>query len=139
MRPIARPQVALVNNVMPAHMERMGSLLGIAETKGAIYEALPDDGVAVVNADDAFAPWFMQRIGQRPVLRFGLENDAHIRASALVLDAAGASILGWTLAFASMAAGSVAALAAILLVGGPKAATPPSPKAARPPSPPPRR
>jgi len=41
---IAPPQVALVNNVMPAHMERMGSLLGIAETKAAIYEALPDDG-----------------------------------------------------------------------------------------------
>lgn len=85
---IAPPQVALVNNVMPAHMERMGSLLGIAETKGAIYEALPDDGVAVVNADDAFAPWFMQRIGHRPVLRFGLENDADIRAGGLRHDAA---------------------------------------------------
>jgi UDP-N-acetylmuramoyl-tripeptide--D-alanyl-D-alanine ligase len=86
---IVPPQVALVNNVMPAHMERMGSLLGIAETKGAIYEALPDDGIAVVNADDAFAPWFMQRIGHRPVLRFGLENDAEIRASGLRHDAAG--------------------------------------------------
>jgi UDP-N-acetylmuramoyl-tripeptide--D-alanyl-D-alanine ligase len=84
---IAPPQVALVNNVMPAHMERMGSLLGIAETKGAVYEALPDDGVAVVNADDAFAPWFIQRIGHRPTLRFALENDAEIRASALVVGA----------------------------------------------------
>ncbi|KFN51286.1 UDP-N-acetylmuramoyl-tripeptide--D-alanyl-D-alanine ligase [Arenimonas composti] len=83
---IAPPQVALVNNVMPAHMERMGSLLGIAETKGAIYEALPDDGIAVVNADDAFAPWFQQRIGRRPTLRFALENDAEIRATALRLE-----------------------------------------------------
>ena len=86
---IAPPQVSLVNNVMPAHLERMGSLLGVAETKGAIYEALPDDGVAVVNADDAFAPWFMQRIGARRVLRFGLENDADVRASALSGDAEG--------------------------------------------------
>lgn len=86
---IAPPNVALVNNVMPAHMERMGSLLGIAETKGAIYEALPDDGVAVVNADDSFAPWFMQRIGHRRCLRFGLENDAHVRASAIVATAEG--------------------------------------------------
>ena len=84
---IAPPQVALVNNVMPAHMERMGSLLGIAETKGAVYEALADDGVAVVNADDAFAPWFMQRIGHRPTLRFALENDAEIRVSGLVVGA----------------------------------------------------
>jgi len=80
---IAPPQVSLVNNVMPAHIERMGSLLGIAETKGAIYEALPDDGIAVVNADDTFAPWFMQRIGARRTLRFGLENDADVRGTAL--------------------------------------------------------
>ena len=86
---IAPPQVSLVNNVMPAHLERMGSLLGVAETKGAIYEALPDDGIAVVNADDAFAPWFMQRIGARRVLRFGLENDADLRASQLELGADG--------------------------------------------------
>lgn len=84
---IVPPQVALVNNIMPAHLERMGSLLGVAETKGAIYEALPDDGVAVVNADDAFAPLFMQRIGGRRVLRFGLENDADLRASDLRLGA----------------------------------------------------
>jgi UDP-N-acetylmuramoyl-tripeptide--D-alanyl-D-alanine ligase len=50
---IARPDVSLVNNIAPAHLERMGSLQGVAETKGAIYDALPADGVAVVNADDA--------------------------------------------------------------------------------------
>jgi len=80
---IAPPNVSLVNNIMPAHLERMGSLLGVAETKGAIYEALPDDGIAVVNADDAFAPYFMQRIGARRVLRYGLENDAELRAAAI--------------------------------------------------------
>jgi UDP-N-acetylmuramoyl-tripeptide--D-alanyl-D-alanine ligase len=77
---IAPPQVALVNNVAPAHLERMGSLLGVAETKGAIYEALPDDGVGVVNADDAFAPYFMDRLSGRRVFRFGIENDADVRA-----------------------------------------------------------
>jgi UDP-N-acetylmuramoyl-tripeptide--D-alanyl-D-alanine ligase len=81
---IAPPQVALVNNVAPAHMERMGSLLGIAETKAAIYEALPDDGVAVINADDAFAPLFAQIVGNRRSFRFGIENDAEVRASRIV-------------------------------------------------------
>ena len=81
---IVTPQVALVNNIAPAHMQRMGSLLGIAETKGAIYEALPDDGIAVINADDAFAPYFEQRVGTRRKLRFGLENDADIRATGIV-------------------------------------------------------
>lgn len=78
---IAPPQVALVNNIAPAHIERMGSLLGIAETKGAIYEALPDDGVAVINADDAFAPYFMQLAGNRRIFRFGVENGGDVHAS----------------------------------------------------------
>ncbi len=81
---IVSPNVALVNNIGPAHIERMGSLTGIAQTKGAIYEALSDDGVAIVNADDAFAPYFMQRIGARRVLRFGIENDADISARKVI-------------------------------------------------------
>ncbi len=86
---IVAPNVALVNNIAAAHIERLGSLHGIAETKGAIYEALPDDGIAVVNADDAFAPYFMQRIGARRVLRYGIENDADVRARELRLESTG--------------------------------------------------
>lgn len=77
---IARPRVALVNNIGPAHLERMGSLLGIAQTKAAIYDALPADGTGVVNADDAFGAWFAQRLGARRCLRFGLDADADVRA-----------------------------------------------------------
>ena len=84
---IVTPTVALVNNIAPAHIERMGSLLGIAETKGAIYEALPDDGIAVVNVDDAFATYFLERIGRRGVLRFGIENNADVTAKQLQLSA----------------------------------------------------
>ena len=83
---IVSPNIALVNNIAPAHIERMGSLLGIAETKGAIYEALPDDGVAVVNVDDAFAPYFLERIGHRAVLRFGMHSNADISAKLLKQD-----------------------------------------------------
>ena len=36
---IARPQVALVSNIAPAHLERLGSIDGVASTKGALYEA----------------------------------------------------------------------------------------------------
>ena len=83
---IAPPQVALVNNIAPAHMERMGSLLGIAETKGAIYEALSDDGVAVINADDAFAPYFSQVVGTRRRFNFGIDNNAEVRASRIIAE-----------------------------------------------------
>ena len=78
---IARPDVALVNNVAAAHLERMGSLQGVAQTKGAIYRALPPTGVAVINADDAFAAYFAQLAGSRRVLRFGLLRRADVGAN----------------------------------------------------------
>ena len=80
---IVRPRIALVNNIAPAHLERMGTLLGVAQTKGAIYEALPADGVAAINADDAFAPYFTKLAQGRRVLRFGLDSSADITARAL--------------------------------------------------------
>ncbi|MGJ4728385.1 UDP-N-acetylmuramoyl-tripeptide--D-alanyl-D-alanine ligase [Luteimonas sp. SDU101] len=86
---IARPDVALVNNIAPAHLERMRSLLGIADTKAAIYDALPHDGVAVINADDAFAPYFAERAHGRRLLRFGLEASADVTARSLQADAQG--------------------------------------------------
>jgi UDP-N-acetylmuramoyl-tripeptide--D-alanyl-D-alanine ligase len=84
---IARPDVALVNNIAPAHLERMGSLLGVADTKAAIYDALPSGGVAVINADDAFAPYFAERAHGHRLIRFGLEASADITARDIVLDA----------------------------------------------------
>lgn len=86
---IVRPDIALVNNIGPAHLERMGSLLGIAQTKAAIYQALPADGVAVINADDAFCQYFFDLAKPRHCLFFGIEHSADIRAAAIALDADG--------------------------------------------------
>ncbi len=77
---IARPEIAVVNNVAPAHLERMGSLDGIAQTKAAIYAALPAHGSAVINADDSFADYFAGMAEARRVLRFGIERAADVRA-----------------------------------------------------------
>lgn len=77
---IARPDVSVVNNIAPGHLERMGSLLGVADTKAAIYDALPPEGVAVINADDAFAPYFAERAHGRRLVRFGLEASADVTA-----------------------------------------------------------
>ena len=76
---IARPEIGLVNNIAPAHLERMGSLESIAETKGALYAALPAHGTAIVNADDAFATLFTNTAGTRRVIRFGIEHAAEVR------------------------------------------------------------
>jgi len=49
---IAPPRVAAVINVGTAHMSEFGSREAIARAKGEIIEALPEDGVAVLNADE---------------------------------------------------------------------------------------
>lgn len=81
---IVRPKIALVTNIAPAHLERMGNLTGIADTKAAIYDALPDDGDAIINADDSFAPYFEERAKPRRILRYGLESTADIWAGDIV-------------------------------------------------------
>lgn len=86
---IAKPQVGLVNNVAPAHLERMKSLEGVAETKGALYTALPDDGAAIINADDDFADYFEGLAGHRRMLLFGLDGRADVRARDIELAATG--------------------------------------------------
>ncbi len=80
---IARPDIGLVTLIAPAHLARMGSIEGVAETKGALYQALPADGIAVINADDSFANFFGGLAGVRKVLRFGLEQPADIGADVI--------------------------------------------------------
>ncbi|HVC17098.1 MAG TPA: UDP-N-acetylmuramoyl-tripeptide--D-alanyl-D-alanine ligase [Rhodanobacter sp.] len=82
---IARPDIGLVTLIAPAHLERMGSIEGVAETKGALYQALPSDGVAIINADDGFVSFFGGLAGARKVLRFGLDHRADIGADILEL------------------------------------------------------
>ena len=49
---IARPEVGVVLAVHPAHLERAGSIEAIARAKAELPQALPRDGLAVLNADD---------------------------------------------------------------------------------------
>jgi UDP-N-acetylmuramoyl-tripeptide--D-alanyl-D-alanine ligase len=69
---IARPGVALVNNAQREHLEFMNSVEEVATENASVYGALPAEGVAVVNADDAHAPLFRKAAGARRVIDFGL-------------------------------------------------------------------
>ena len=76
---IAKPDIGLVNNVGAAHLERLGSLDGVARAKGAIISGLPDDGIAIINTDDAYADYFVGLAQARRVIRYGLAADAQVR------------------------------------------------------------
>ena len=76
---IAKPHIAVVTNVHPVHLERMGSMVAIAETKAELMEALPSDGVAVLNGDDPRVRALATRCAGR-VLFYGLSETNDVRA-----------------------------------------------------------
>ncbi len=49
---IAAPDLGIVTNVAPAHLEGLGSMEGVSREKGDLFRALPENGTAVVNATD---------------------------------------------------------------------------------------
>jgi UDP-N-acetylmuramoyl-tripeptide--D-alanyl-D-alanine ligase len=81
---VALPTVVLVNNAQREHQEFMQTVKAVAEENGAAIRALPDDGVAVIPAEDEYCSLWQQYAaerGQRKVIRFGLNSDAEVYAS----------------------------------------------------------
>jgi UDP-N-acetylmuramoyl-tripeptide--D-alanyl-D-alanine ligase len=77
---IAQPQISVVLNVGPTHLERLGSLEAIAAAKFEAVQDLPSTACAILNADD---PWVaaMAAKTRARVLTFGTGAHADIRAS----------------------------------------------------------
>lgn len=78
LAPIGAPTVALITNAQRAHLEGMGDLDEVAREKGSIFGGLPANGVAVINADDAYAGLWRGMAGGRPVRTFGIDNAADV-------------------------------------------------------------
>jgi UDP-N-acetylmuramoyl-tripeptide--D-alanyl-D-alanine ligase len=78
---LAAPDVALINNAAPAHIEFFGSVEGIARAKGEIFEGLKPGGTAVINADDDHAGLWRELASGRRVVNFGLSGGAEVSAS----------------------------------------------------------
>ena len=85
---IAPPRIGVVLNVGTAHLGVFGSREAIAQAKGELVEALPADGVAVLNADDPLVAPMAARTAAR-VVSFGTSPDAHVRALDVALDPIG--------------------------------------------------
>ncbi|OGA29614.1 MAG: UDP-N-acetylmuramoyl-tripeptide--D-alanyl-D-alanine ligase [Betaproteobacteria bacterium RIFCSPLOWO2_02_FULL_65_24] len=75
---IAQPTVALVNNAQREHQEFMQSVADVAQEHGAVFAALPEDGVAVINADDTYAEYWRGVCAPRRVLDFGIDRPAAV-------------------------------------------------------------
>jgi UDP-N-acetylmuramoyl-tripeptide--D-alanyl-D-alanine ligase len=78
---IARPQVGVVTNVGPTHLERLGSFERIAQAKAELLQALPEDGLAILNGDDERVRDMARLTPAREVVYYGLKPDADLWAS----------------------------------------------------------
>lgn len=77
----AKPDISIITNVGPAHIEGFGDIDGVAREKGQIVESLGPEGVAVLNADDHYFDYWKKLAGNRTVIPFGMSERAEVTAS----------------------------------------------------------
>ena len=87
---IAKPRIGVVTNVGHAHVEFFDSIEGVAAAKRELIEALPPDGVAVLNADDPLVSQF-RKVHPGRSITFGVAPGADVRAENVALSDRGAS------------------------------------------------
>lgn len=83
---VVHPDVTLINNIAPAHVEGFGSIDGVARAKGEIHQGLAPTGIAVVNDDDAYAHFWDDLLTDKRILRFSAVHSADIYAQDVRLD-----------------------------------------------------
>jgi UDP-N-acetylmuramoyl-tripeptide--D-alanyl-D-alanine ligase len=88
---IARPHIGVITRVGEAHTELVGGIEGVAQAKGELIEALPPQGVAILNADDERVIAMRSR-SVAPIQSFGESANADIRITELRLDAHGCAL-----------------------------------------------
>ena len=71
----ARPGVGLVTNAGPAHLGSFGTVEAVARCKGELFQALPDSGYAIINADDPHASLWEQKASHCHIERFSLDGN----------------------------------------------------------------
>ncbi len=78
---IAEPDVAVITNIGPVHLEQMGSLEGVAKAKSELLEGLYDGATAVVPSDEPLLePWLRESLN---VVTFGPGGDVTYEGSSL--------------------------------------------------------
>jgi len=86
---IALPQIGVITNVAPAHLEGLGSIEAVREAKGELLEGMGARGRAALSADDPHSRLLAERFRQAggEVLTFGLAEDSKVRGEAIRVSA----------------------------------------------------
>jgi len=82
---MASPEIGVITNVGETHLGLLGSRDAIAQAKAELLEALPDEGTAVLNADDFYYRLFAE-LSPCPTVSFGHDPQADVRIKDVRLD-----------------------------------------------------
>jgi len=88
---IAQPEIGVVTNVAPVHLEFFKSVAEIARAKYELIESLHAGGTAILNADDEYVSQFGRDFHGK-VVRYGLHQTADVRAENIVSRGAAGSV-----------------------------------------------
>jgi UDP-N-acetylmuramoyl-tripeptide--D-alanyl-D-alanine ligase len=80
---ICSPNIGVITNIGPAHLEGLGSLDGVMQEKGDLLKGLGPNGKAILNADDPRG-MRLARKTEHEVILFGLSDKATIRAEQII-------------------------------------------------------
>ncbi|MEO8649136.1 MAG: UDP-N-acetylmuramoyl-tripeptide--D-alanyl-D-alanine ligase [Acidobacteriota bacterium] len=80
---ITPPDVAVVLNVLPVHVEHLGSIENVAKAKAELIEGMKPNGTAVLNADDPRV-LAMASMARGNVITFGIDSAADVTASEII-------------------------------------------------------
>ena len=78
---MAKPNVGILTNAGPAHLESFGSIETIVQTKGELFRGLSDDGTAIINADSPYVRHWRDLAAHCHSLHFALDNEAEFKAA----------------------------------------------------------
>ena len=90
---IVKPDVMVITNVGPSHLEFLGSVEGVARAKLEAVQAMTPDQPLIINADDDVLVDEVKKIG-REYVSFGIEKKARFRPSSIETDETGATVVG---------------------------------------------
>ena len=83
---IVKPDIGLITNVAPSHLEGLGSVNKIAEEKGALLENLATTGVAVLPRDSVFFEQWKERNNSSNLISFGMSQEADVSLDIIEMD-----------------------------------------------------
>jgi UDP-N-acetylmuramoyl-tripeptide--D-alanyl-D-alanine ligase len=81
---LAQPDIGVVTNVAPVHLEFFDSLASIARAKYELIAALPPGGTAILNADDEYVSQFGRDLNGK-VVTYGIRKPADVRGENIQL------------------------------------------------------